>query len=95
MPEQAKEITSAERTRAYRERLKAAGVDRADTPPCLLCGRPIVLSRIDPDSPRGQSSTGRALCATCWRKSDDGRAAERERNRNRIRDRSSTTKQEP
>ena len=95
MPEQAKEITSAERTRAYRERLKAAGVDRADTPPCLLCGRPIVLSRIDPDSPRGQSRTGRSLCAPCWRKSDDGRAAERERNRNRIRDRSSTTKQEP
>jgi hypothetical protein len=89
MPEQ--HVTSAERTRAYRQRLRESGADRADTPPCLLCGRPIVLSRIDPASPRGQSRTGRALCAPCWRKSDEGRAAERERNRKRVRTRSRTS----
>lgn len=95
MPEQSKEITSAERTRAYRKRLKAAGKDRADTPPCLLCGRPITLSRIDPASTRGQSRTGRALCAPCWRKSDEGRAAERERNQRRNRNRSRNPKENP
>ena len=88
-------ITSAERTRAYRERLRAAGKDRADTPPCLLCGRPITLSRIDPASTRGQSRTGRALCAPCWRKSDEGRAAERARNQRRNRNRSRTQKETP
>jgi hypothetical protein len=93
MPQQRKEI-NAERTRAYRQRLKAAGKDRADTPPCLLCGRSIVLGLIDPASPRGQSRTGRALCASCWRKSDEGRAAERERNRKRNRNRSRTTPKE-
>ena len=93
MPQQSKEL-NAERTRAYRQRLKAAGKDRADTPPCLLCGRSIVLGLIDPASPRGQSRTGRALCATCWRKSDEGKAAERERNRNRIRNRSRTPSKE-
>lgn len=93
VPQQSKEI-NAERTRAYRQRLKEAGKDRADTPPCLLCGRSIVLGLIDPASPRGQSRTGRALCATCWRKSDEGKAAERERNRNRIRNRSRTPAKE-
>jgi hypothetical protein len=93
MPEQGKETTSAERTRAYRERLRAAGKDRADTPPCLLCGRPITLNRIDPSSTRGQSRTGRALCAPCWRKSDEGRAAERERNQLRKRNRSRNLKE--
>lgn len=78
-------LSGAERTKAYRERLKAKGAERADRPPCLLCGRPILLSQIDPNSARGQSRTGRALCATCWRKSEEGRASERERDRARER----------
>ena len=78
-------LSGAERTKAYRERLKAKGAERADRPPCLLCGRPILLSQIDPASARGQSRTGRALCATCWRKSDEGRAVERMRDRARQR----------
>lgn len=94
MPEQGRD-TSAERTRAYRERLKAAGKDRAERAVCLLCGRSIALNQIKPNSPRGQSRTGRALCAGCWRKSDEGRAAERDRNRNRNRNRSLTPKETP
>jgi hypothetical protein len=89
MPEaddkQSNRLSGAERQARYRERLKAAGRDQADTPPCLLCGRPILLTKIDPEGPRGQSRTGRSLCAPCWRKSDEGRAAERERNRSRQR----------
>lgn len=87
MPEQerARGETSAQRTKAYRERLKARGATHADRPPCLLCGRPVLLAQIDPASARGRSRTGSVLCATCWRKSDEGKAAERERNRNRRR----------
>lgn len=77
--------SSAARTRAYRARLKAAGATRAETPPCLLCGRPVLLAQIDPASARGRSRTGKALCAGCWRRSDEGKAAERERNRARNR----------
>ena len=96
MPEQGQEITtSAKRTRLYRARLKAAGKDRADTPPCVLCGRPLLLSRIDPASPRGKSRTGLALCAPCWRKSPEGQAAERERNQRRNRIRSRSPKETP
>jgi len=85
MPEQepAGPSSSAERTRACRERLKAAGRDRAERPPCLLCGRLITLGSIDPDSIRGQSRTGLVLCAPCWRKSDEGKASERARNEQR------------
>lgn len=77
--------TPAERTKAYRERLKAAGRDRADMPGCLLCGRKILLGQLDPESPRGKSRTGHVLCATCWRKSDEGLAAERAKGRKRRR----------
>ena len=84
MPEQEPAASSsAERTRACRARLKAAGLTRADKPPCLLCGRPILLSAIDPDSTRGKSRTGLVLCAPCWRKSPEGKAAERARNEQR------------
>ena len=85
MPEQepASRSRNAERTRACRERLKAAGRDRAERPPCLLCGKLIALGSIDPDSVRGQSRTGLVLCTSCWRKSDDGRAAERVRGKQR------------
>lgn len=77
--------TSAERTRAYRERLKQQGLERAVQPPCPGCGRPINLALIAADSPRGRSSTGATLCAPCWRKSPEGREAERERDRQRDR----------
>ena len=84
MPEQEPAASSsAERTRACRERLKAAGRDRAERPPCLLCGRLITIGSIDPDSTRGKSRTGLVLCAPCWRKSDEGKAAERVRNEQR------------
>lgn len=75
--------SAAERTRAYRARLREAGATRADRPKCLLCPNPILLAQIDPVSPRGKSRTGRVLCAACWRKSDEGKAAERERYRAR------------
>ena len=85
MPEQepSSSGSSAARTRACRERLKAAGRDRAERPPCLLCGRLITLGSIDPASIRGQSRTGLVLCAPCWRKSDEGKASERVRNEQR------------
>jgi hypothetical protein len=76
--------TSAGRTRAYRARLKEAGATQAEKPPCLLCGTPVLLAQIDPESPRGKARTGRALCAKCFRKSEEGKAAERERNRARY-----------
>lgn len=85
----------AERTRAYRARLKETGADRAERPPCLLCGRPILLAKIDPESARGRSRTGRALCAPCWRKSDEGRAAERTRNQARQRGKNPSTQRKP
>jgi hypothetical protein len=88
MPEQPD--SPAERTRRYRERLREAGASHANRPPCLLCGKPILLFRVDPNSTRGRSRTGMVLCATCWRKSDEGRAAERVRNRNRQPNRSIT-----
>jgi hypothetical protein len=90
MPEQdrtGRDAPSAERTKAYRQRLKEAGATHADRPPCLLCGKPVLLGQIDPASARGRSRTGSVLCATCWRKSDEGKAAERERNRARVRSR--------
>jgi len=73
--------SSAERTRAYRARLRAAGKDRADLPPCQACGRPVLLSRITPSSLRDQSELGKKLCASCWRRSPDGLAADRARDR--------------
>lgn len=88
-PKQERRDSSNERTKAYRQRLKERGATHADRPPCLLCGRPILLAQIDPASARGQSRTGSVLCASCWRKSDEGRAAERERNRARDRGRRS------
>lgn len=89
-PEQEKRDSSNERTKAYRQRLKERGTTHADRPPCLLCGRPILLAQIDPASARGKSRTGSVLCASCWRKSDEGRAAERQRNRGRNRSRGTT-----
>lgn len=83
--EQGGPLSGAERQRRYRARLKAGQAPGTELPPCLLCGRPILLSQIDPESARGRSRTGRSLCAPCWRKSDEGRAAERERNRARKR----------
>lgn len=89
MPEQeaTKGDSSSERTKAYRARLREQGATHADRQPCLLCGRSVLLAQIDPASARGKSRTGNVLCAPCWRKSDDGRAAERERNRARNRGR--------
>lgn len=78
-------LSGAERQQRYRARLKAGQPAGTELPPCLLCGRPILLAQIDPLSARGRSRTGRSLCAPCWRKSDEGRAAERERNRTRVR----------
>jgi hypothetical protein len=75
--------SSAARTRAYRARLKAAGQQRADLPPCQQCGRPILASRIQPGGLRDQSALGRLLCAPCWRRSPDGQAAERLRDSQR------------
>ena len=80
--------SSAERTRAYRAKLKAAGQRRADLPPCRDCGRPILLSQIRPGTLRDQSALGRVLCSVCWRRSPDGQAADRARDRQgRVRDR--------
>lgn len=73
--------SSAERTRRYRARLAKAGAKRAENPPCRDCGRVVQLAQIKPGSPRDLSSLGRTLCAPCWRKSPDGRAAEAGRKR--------------
>lgn len=65
--------SNADRQRAWRERVKAGKAQSLE--PCLECGRLINLGQVKPDSPRGQSRLGRALCAGCWRKTPEGRAS--------------------
>jgi hypothetical protein len=74
--------SSAERTRAYRQRLRQQGLARAEQKPCISCGRLILASQIT-DPIRVASAGGTLLCAPCWRRSPDGKAAELQRRRQR------------